>query len=114
MWTKLVVVMAVVILAPAGILLAQQQYPKAESPVLLENDRVVVQRNDFEAGAWVGEHSHAGNQLAVVLDETEVVYKEGEKETTESYKAGDVFLVDAAKHDHKSVSRGAVILITIK
>ena len=114
MGTKLVVVMAVVILAPGGILLAQQQYPKAEARILLENDRVVVQRSDFEAGAWVGEHSHAGNQLSVALDGTEMVFKEGEKETTESYKPGDVVWVDAGKHDHKSLSRGAFILITIK
>ncbi len=111
---KLVIAMALVIFAPAGILLAQQKYPSVESPVLLENDRVVVQRTDFEAGAWVGEHSHAGNQLAVILDANELLYKEGEKETTESYKPGDVLWVDAVKHDHKSLSGGTSILITIK
>ncbi len=114
MRTKLIVGMALMIFAPAGILLAQQKYPNVEYPILLENDRVVVQRSDFEAGAWVGEHSHAGNQLAVPLDATEMLYKEGEKETTESYKPGDVVWLDAVKHDHKALSGGTFILITIK
>ena len=112
---RFVVAMAVMIVAPAGILLAQQKYPNVtEAPVLLENDRVIVQRNEFEVGAWVGGHSHAGNQLVVALEDMELVYKEGDKETTRSYKAGDVFWVDAAQHDHKSLTGGAGILITLK
>ena len=108
------VAIAVVLVAPAGILLAQQKYPNVEAPILLENDHVIVQRSEFKAGEWVGKHSHPGKQLAVVLEAADMVYKEGETERTESYKPGDVIWVDAVEHDHKSLTGGRAILLTIK
>jgi hypothetical protein len=68
MWRISLAVAGVVILCAAGILVAQQEFPNvADAPVVLENDKVVVQRIEFEAGKWAGEHTHGGSQLAVVL-----------------------------------------------
>ncbi len=114
MRTIFLVAIAVVLLAPAGILLAQQKFPNLEIPVVFENDHVVVQKQELKAGEWAGKHSHSGKQMGVVLEGGDVTYKEGEKETTKSYKPGDVIWVDAVEHDHKALSDGKIILITIK
>jgi quercetin dioxygenase-like cupin family protein len=108
-------VAGVVILCAAGILVAQQEFPNVtDAPVVLENDKVVVQRIEFEAGKWAGEHTHGGGQLAVVLNDTEMTYKENGKERVVSRKAGDVFWVEAGTHDHKHSVGGTAILITLK
>jgi quercetin dioxygenase-like cupin family protein len=83
-------------------------------PIVLENDRVIVQRIDFQPGKWAGEHEHAGNQLVVLLDALEMNYKEGEDEVKASYKAGAVFWVDAGTHDHAALNEGSGILVTLK
>ena len=62
-----------VVLGIAGIVVAQQAYPNMPgSETVLENDRVVVQALDFSPGDWTGEHSHAGNQLVVIVDDTTI------------------------------------------
>ncbi len=110
-----IAVIGIVILGIAGILVAQQEYPNIpDVPVLLDNDKVVVQRMDFEIGEWSGEHSHDGNQLVVILSDTSMLYKEDGKERQESFKAGDVFWLDKIAHDHKSIAAGSAILITVK
>ena len=104
-----------VLLGITGVLLAQQAYPNAGEPeVVLENDRVIVQRIDQQPGDWTGMHSHDGNQLVVVLDDLTLTYKVGDEETEESRSAGDVFWIDAVEHDHKALGEGSVILITLK
>ncbi len=111
----LVVAICMSTLTIAGVLLAQQEYPNyPDLPVLLDNDHVVVQKNAFEPGTWAGEHSHSGKQLVVILDDIELVYKEDGKERSESFKSGDVFWIDAVTHDHKAVTKGTGILITLK
>ena len=68
---------------------AGQIYPNTPTEMVFSNDRVIVQRIGGEAGVWTGEHSHEGNQLAVVLkggtqtvreggEQTEVVYEDGQ------------------------------------
>ena len=42
-------------------------YPNIPGEVLLENDRVVVQRFIVEPGQWEGYHSHPGNQVYVTV-----------------------------------------------
>ena len=100
----------------AGVLLAlQQKYPNVSTEVVFENDKVVVQKVNYEADKWTGEHSHAGDQLVVVLKGGTTTFKEGGEERKTTGKAGDVVWVDAVEaHDHKSDTGGEIILITIK
>jgi len=44
---------------------APQIYPDIPLELLLENDRVIVQRVQIEPGQWEGIHSHPGNQVFV-------------------------------------------------
>ena len=44
---------------------APQIYPDIPLELLLENDRVIVQRVQIEPGAWEGIHSHPGNQVFI-------------------------------------------------
>ena len=104
----------VVALAAAAFAL-QQTYPnEPDMEVILDNDRVVVQRVNFPAGTWQGEHSHDGNQLAVAITEVEQIVKEGGKESTRTLKPGEVLWVEKGTHDHKMVNAGTAVLITLK
>ena len=42
-----------------------QVYPNIPLELLLENDRVIVQRVQVEPGEWEGIHSHPGNQVFI-------------------------------------------------
>ncbi|MDA0994811.1 MAG: hypothetical protein O3A13_14420 [Proteobacteria bacterium] len=42
-------------------------YPEIPMELLLENDRVIVQRVQVEPGQWEGIHSHPGNQVFIHL-----------------------------------------------
>ena len=44
-----------------------QAFPDIELELLLENDRMIVQRAILEPGQWTGEHGHPGNQVNVVV-----------------------------------------------
>jgi quercetin dioxygenase-like cupin family protein len=44
---------------------APQDYPNIPLELLLENDRMIVQRVRVEPGQWTGIHSHPGNQVYV-------------------------------------------------
>ena len=44
---------------------APQIYPNIPLELLLENDRVIVQRVQVEPGEWEGIHSHPGNQIFI-------------------------------------------------
>lgn len=44
-----------------------QYYPNIQGEVLLENDKVVVQRFIFPPGQWEGVHSHPPDQLYIHL-----------------------------------------------
>ena len=61
--------LAAVILALPGLLFAGQEigtfYPDIPGELLLENDRVVVQKFVVEPGQWEGVHSHPGEQVYV-------------------------------------------------
>jgi quercetin dioxygenase-like cupin family protein len=46
---------------------APQIYPKIPLELLLENERVIVQRVQVEPGQWEGLHSHPGNQVYIHL-----------------------------------------------
>jgi oxalate decarboxylase/phosphoglucose isomerase-like protein (cupin superfamily) len=44
---------------------APQVYPNIPLELLLENDRLIVQRVQVEPGQWAGIHSHPGNQVFI-------------------------------------------------
>lgn len=99
----------------AGLVLGQQKYPNLpEPPVKFENGRVTVQEMTFEPGEWAGDHTHAGNQLVVIVEPIKMLYREGGEETERSFAAGDVFWVDKVEHDHKALTQGRAVLVTVK
>ena len=99
----------------AGVAIGQLSYPNADDPaVVFDNEHVVVQKLETEAGDWVGTHTHDGNQLVVILADGKMMYKEGGKEEERVFKAGDVFWIDAVEHDHKSLTGSAAIVVTLK
>ena len=93
-----------------------QTYAQGLSPDLIfENYRVIVQRITGEAGGdWTGEHSHAGNQIAIVLSKTVTTFRAGEAEWQETREPGDVFWLEATTHDHMTETGIDAILITLK
>ncbi|MDX1405695.1 MAG: hypothetical protein R3192_14205 [Woeseiaceae bacterium] len=42
-----------------------QVYPNVPMKLLLENERMIVQRAQVEPGQWTGVHSHPGNQVYI-------------------------------------------------
>jgi quercetin dioxygenase-like cupin family protein len=44
-----------------------QEFPDMQLDLLLENDRMIVQRAILEPGLWTGEHGHPGNQVYVLI-----------------------------------------------
>jgi quercetin dioxygenase-like cupin family protein len=94
-----------------------QQYPNESADMVLENDRVIVQKLTFEPGSWAGEHNHTGGQLVVVLKGGTQTYRQGGEETERTFADGDVFMVEATDaHDHAITGTEGVasILITMK
>lgn len=47
---------------------APQIYPNIPLELLLENERVIVQRVQVEPGQWEGIHTHAGNQVYIHIN----------------------------------------------
>jgi len=56
-----------------------QYYPNIPGEVLLENEKIVVQKFIFPPGQWEGVHSHPPNQLYIHLKGGEWTVKYGEK-----------------------------------
>ena len=62
--------------------LAQQSYPNISGEVLLDDERVVVQRFRLEPGEWEGIHEHPEHQLVIVLQSSdELTQRFGDSET---------------------------------
>ena len=90
---------------------AQQTYPNLDGEVLLDDDRVIVQRFVLEPGQWEGIHEHPEHQLVIVLNNTdeltfrfggaERVFSNPEDESDETmdvfWRPGPVFMSD--QHD---------------
>jgi len=115
MLKKLTAVAVVALAGIAGIAIGQLSYPNADDPaVILDNEHVVVQKYDTQPGDWVGTHKHAGNQLVVILEDSKLLYNVDGEETEKVFKAGDVMWIDAVEHDHKAVTPGAAIIVTVK
>ena len=115
MTKKLYLVVAVALVFAAGVAIGQLTYPDAEDPsVVLENDHVIVQKFETQPGEWTGVHKHGGNQVVVILADAKLVYQEGGEEFEREFKAGDVYWVDETEHNHKAVTPGGAVIVTVK
>jgi len=107
---------AVALLAVAGLLLAQQPgftRKMLQDQNLSLNDRHAVQVvADFQPGGVAGRHTHPGEELGYVLEGTLELQIAGEAPRT--LKAGEAFFVPAGVvHDGKNVGNGnAKVLAT--
>ena len=112
---KLSIAVVVALVFAAGVAIGQLSYPNADDPaVVIDNDQVVVQKFDSQPGNWVGMHKHAGNQVVIILQDAKLMYKEGGKEEEREFKAGDVFWIDEVEHDHKAITKGGAVIVTVK
>jgi predicted metal-dependent enzyme (double-stranded beta helix superfamily) len=77
-----VTLVASLLLLAAANASAQQTYPNVEGQLLMEDERVIVQRFVLEPGQWEGIHAHPEYQLVLVVQSTdEVTMRFGDKET---------------------------------
>lgn len=97
-----------------------QHYPNIPGEILLENDRVVVQKFVIQPGQWEGVHPHPGNQLYVHIRGGEWTVRMGEKKTTSYSPDGSVGWMDAIdlSEDHESGNTGntpiELVWVTLK
>lgn len=109
------ILLAVSLVGFAAITLAMQQtYPNNTGEVVLENDRVVVQRFVFEPGEWLGEHSHPGNAIVVILKGGEMTGRQGDWEGVLTLEDGSVVWQEATEaHDHGNTGDNPIELLVI-
>jgi quercetin dioxygenase-like cupin family protein len=118
------VLLAAILITLAATPLATRQpyqyYPNIPGEVLLENDRVVVQRFIIEPGQWEGVHSHPGNQVYIHIRGGEWTVRRGEEKRTSYAEDGSVGWMDAIdiSEDHESGNTGdttiELIWVTLK
>ena len=123
---RLIAAVAVFFLGPYAN--AQQHYPNIDGELLLEDDRVVVQRFVLEPGQWEGIHEHPEYQLVVVLSPTdeliyrfrgaETVFEGSEDEDSEGMSAfwrpGPVYMDDQHESGNTGTRPLEWIAITFK
>ncbi len=69
----------------------EQYYPNVPGEILMEDDRVIVQKFILEPGQWEGIHSHPEHQLVITLNRTdEVTYRLGKEETKFKFTEADL------------------------
>lgn len=97
-----------------------QYYPNIPGEVLLENDKVVVQRFIFPPGQWEGVHSHPPDQLYIHIKGGHWTVRYGKKMHSGYSETGSVGWygpVDLSA-DHESVNSGDepidLIWVTLK
>lgn len=73
-----------------------QYYPNIAGEVLLENDKLVVQRYVVQPGEWEGIHRHPADQLYVHIKGGEWTVRYGEQETTSVSPDGEIGWSDKA------------------
>ncbi len=79
---KLAAYLTILFLLVGANSLAQQFYPNISGEVLLDDERVVVQRFRLEPGEWEGIHAHPEYQLVIVLQSSdELTERLGDSET---------------------------------
>ena len=101
---------------------AKQAFPDAPTELLLENERMIVQRVRLEPGQWTGAHGHPGNQVYVHIKEGTWSERRGGSQTaaSEDLEAGAAGWLDAIAssegHDVGNTGETPVefVLVTIK
>jgi quercetin dioxygenase-like cupin family protein len=101
---------------------APQVYPNIPLELLLENDRIIVQRVQVEPGQWTGIHSHPGNQVYIHIKGGTWSERRGGVQSAPSIfmQAGSVGWVDALvpseAHEVGNTGDTAIefVLVTIK
>ncbi len=98
----------------------RQNYPNIPGRVVLEDDKMVVQRFTFPPGQWEGVHAHPPHQLYIMLTGTTWTVRYGDRVTSGYSPAGEVGFfgpVDLSE-DHESVNAGdtpaELIWVTLK
>ena len=97
-----------------------QYYPNVPGEVLLENDKVVVQRFVFEPGQWEGVHAHPPDQLYIHIKGGEWTVRYGNWKETSRSETGSVGWYGPVElsADHESVNSGDdpidLIWVTLK
>lgn len=67
-----------------------QVYPNVPGEVVLENERVVVQRFITEPGQWQGVHTHPGNQVYIHVRGGEWTIRRGGQDTISPAETGSL------------------------
>jgi len=101
---------------------APQTYPDISPELLLDNDRMIVQRVQLEPGRWTGIHGHPGNQVYIVIKGGTWSERRGGAESGQSaaMEAGSVGWVDSQDiregHDVGNTGDSTIefVLVTIK
>ena len=74
----------------------QQYYPNIPGELLLENDKLVVQRFTVQPGQWEGIHRHPPAQLYIHIKGGEWTVKYGDGATTSYSPTGEIGWDDSA------------------
>jgi quercetin dioxygenase-like cupin family protein len=89
---------------------APQVYPNIPMELLLENERVIVQRVQVEPGEWEGIHAHPGNQVFIHIKGGTWSGRSGgvQSPSTSVRTAGEVGWMDAIdlSEEHESGNTG--------
>jgi quercetin dioxygenase-like cupin family protein len=99
--------------------LEPQVYPNIPLEMLLENDRVIVQRVQVEPGQWEGIHSHPGNQVFIHIKGGTWAGRRGgvQSPTTTHREDGAVGWMDAIdlseEHESGNVGETTIDLVWI-
>ena len=97
-----------------------QSYPNIPGKLLLDNDKVVIQRFTFPPGQWEGVHAHPANQIYIHLTEAHWKARFGDRVSTGRYPAGSIGWYGPVhlEDDHESVNIGPepidLIWVTLK
>ena len=86
-----------------------QHYPNIPGEVLLENDKLVVQRFIIEPGQWEGIHRHPPDQLYIHVKGGQWTVKYGDEAETEFSPTGEIGWSDTATElsaQHESGNTG--------
>lgn len=73
-----------------------QYYPNIPGELLLENDKLVVQRFTIQPGEWEGIHRHPPDQLYIHIKGGEWTVKYGDGATTSYSPTGEIGWDDSA------------------
>ena len=105
-----------------GVEHTEQVYPNVPTELLLDNERMIVQRVRLEPGQWTGAHSHPGNQVYVHIKAGTWSERRGGSQaaSSEDLEAGAVGWLDAIdiSEGHEVGNTGETpiefVLVTIK